>query len=142
MSMAASIENRVPFLDNGMVDYVMALPPHYRLRGRVTKRVLRQAVTELLPRYIRKRPKCGFTFPLAQWLREPQCAPLLDILRSKRFYERGIFPTPVLNELLTDAGHLDAQRAEALWILLALEIWLETFEEFGRTRTRVGLPES
>jgi len=140
MSMAASIENRVPFLDNGVVEYIMALPPHYRLRGRVTKRVLRQAVTQLLPRYIRKRRKCGFGFPLAQWFREPQCAPLLDILRSKRFYERGILPSPVLNELLADTGNLDARRAEALWMLLALEIWLETFEEFGRTRTRVELP--
>ena len=47
---------------------------------------------------------------------------------------------PVLNELLADARNLDAKRAETLWILLALKIWLETFEEFGRTRTRVGLP--
>ncbi len=140
MSMAASIENRVPFLDNGVVDYAMALPPHYRLRGRVTKRVLRHAVTELLPRYIRKRPKRGFSVPLAQWLRAPRRASLLDILRSKRFYERGILPAPVLNGLLADTGDLDAQRAETLWILLALEIWLETFEEFGRTRTRVELP--
>jgi asparagine synthase (glutamine-hydrolysing) len=140
MSMAASIENRVPFLDNGVVDYVMALPPHYRLHGRVTKRVLRQAVTGLLPRYIRRRRKWGFSFPLAQWFREPQCAPLLDLLRSRRFYERGFLPRPVLDELLADTDALDAQRAEMLWILLALEIWLETFEEFARTRTRVELP--
>jgi asparagine synthase (glutamine-hydrolysing) len=142
MSMAASIENRVPFLDNGVAEYVMALPPHHRLHGRTTKRVLRRAAAPLLPRYIRRRPKNGFTFPLVQWLRTPQCTPLLDILRSKRFYERGIFPPPVLNALLADAGNLDAKRAETLWILLALEIWLETFEEFGRTRVRVTLPEA
>jgi asparagine synthase (glutamine-hydrolysing) len=140
MSMAASIENRVPFLDNDVAEYVMALPPHYRLRGRVTKRVLRRAVAPFLPRYIRKRRKCGFGFPLAQWLRTPQCAPLLEILRSKRFHEREILPPPVLNALLADTGRFDAKRAETLWILLALEIWLETFEEFGRTRARVGLP--
>jgi hypothetical protein len=73
-------------------------------------------------------------------LREPQCAPLLDLLRSKRFYERDLLPRPVLDELLADTGAPDAQRAETLWILLALEIWLETFEEFARTRTRVALP--
>lgn len=141
MSMAASIENRVPFLDNGLAEYVMALPPDHRLHGRTTKRVLRRAVERLLPRYIRSRPKNGFTFPLAQWLRTPQCAPLLDILRSRRFYERGVFPPSVLDVLLADTGTLDARRAETLWILLALEVWLETFEEFARTRARVALPE-
>jgi hypothetical protein len=115
MSMAASIEN-VPFLDNGCrARHGLASALSAARQGSPVS--LRRAVTGLLPRYIRRTPGRGLQLPCAQWLSEPQQR-CLDLCRSKRFYERGIHPAPVLEtELLADAGNLDETRAETLWIL-------------------------
>jgi asparagine synthase (glutamine-hydrolysing) len=67
MSMAASIESRVPFLDDHVVDYVAALPGHFKVRGWQTKAVLRSAVADLIPSAILTRPKMGFPVPFGRW---------------------------------------------------------------------------
>ena len=66
MSMAASIESRVPFLDDHVVDYVAALPGHFKVRGWQTKAVLRSAVADLIPPAILTRPKMGFPVPFGR----------------------------------------------------------------------------
>ena len=69
MSMAASIESRVPFLDHELVEFAARLPDSWKLRGFTTKRILRSAAADLLPREILERPKMGFPVPFADWMR-------------------------------------------------------------------------
>ena len=71
MSMAASIESRVPFLDHKLVEFAAALPSRAKLRGLTTKWILREAMRDRLPREILTRPKMGFPVPLAKWLGGP-----------------------------------------------------------------------
>ena len=70
MSMAASIESRVPFLDHHLVEFVAGLPADRKLSGFSTKRILREAVRDVLPREILERPKMGFPVPFGSWLRD------------------------------------------------------------------------
>lgn len=127
MSMAASIESRVPFLDHALVEFTAHIPDHLKIRGRTQKYVLKAAVSDLLPRDIVHRKKMGFPTPLAQWLRHPGAEPLYARLRS---------PDGLL------AAHLDFREVEALierhrsgredatdriWRLLNLQLWGDLF---------------
>src|SRR6266446_2611954 len=84
MSMAASIESRVPFLDQTLVEHVAALPERYKLRGWTTKAVLRKALEGLVPRQILHRKKMGFPVPLASWLRGPMRSAVEEFVVSPR----------------------------------------------------------
>jgi len=78
MSMAASIESRVPFLDHPLVEFAARLPDSWKLRGFTTKRILRAASADLLPREILERPKMGFPVPFAHWSPRPSNASSRD----------------------------------------------------------------
>jgi Asparagine synthase (glutamine-hydrolyzing) len=120
MSMAVSLEARVPLLDHVFADYVNSLPIHYKLSLRQSKRVFRYALRDVLPDSILRRPKAGFTPPLRSWLLGPlrqwsrgvllECCPAV-------FDEKGV------NQLLE--GLESAQRDFRLyvWKLLALGVW-------------------
>ena len=123
MSMAASIESRVPFLDHHLVEYAAALPSRYKVRGWTTKAVLRAALAPLIPDVVLTRPKMGFPVPVGRWLRG-RFRPLVDdCVLSPRARERGLFDTAFLRRLVAehDAGVRD--HGERLWLLINLEIW-------------------
>src|SRR5439155_21515477 len=80
MTMAASIEARVPFLDHRLAEYVSTLPDEARVRGLRTKWILREAVKKILPARILKRPKVGFRVPVIQWFRNEMREYLLEHL--------------------------------------------------------------
>ncbi len=82
MSMAASIESRVPFLDHTLVEFAARIPDLLKIRGRTQKHILKAAVSDLLPPGIVHRKKMGFPTPLARWLRDPRAEPLYARLRS------------------------------------------------------------
>src|SRR5690606_9411358 len=69
MSMSASVESRVPFLDHHLVEFAAGLPPDRKLTGFTTKRILREAVVDLVPATILERSKMGFPVPFGQWIR-------------------------------------------------------------------------
>ena len=83
MSMATSIESRVPFLDHTFVEFASRVPDHMKLRGPEGKYILKKAVEDLLPHDIIYRKKMGFPTPLRQWLMDPRAKPLFDTLRQK-----------------------------------------------------------
>jgi asparagine synthase (glutamine-hydrolysing) len=126
MSMAASIESRVPFLDHPLVEWVARLPPSLKLRGTTTKWVLREAMRGRLPAQILTRRKMGFPVPISAWLRGPWRHLLDEYVTSPRVRARGLFePTTVgglVQEHLAGANH-----AERLWALLTFEIWARVF---------------
>ena len=123
MSMAASLESRVPFLDHPLVEFTARLPERLKLRGSTTKWVLRQAMKDALPPEILSRKKMGFPVPVGAWLKG-QFRPLLDeYVLSERALGRGLFRPEAVQALVGEhvAGH--ANHEERLWSLLNLEIW-------------------
>jgi asparagine synthase (glutamine-hydrolysing) len=127
MSMAASIESRVPFLDHPLVEFTARLPERLKLRGRTTKWILRQAMKDRLPAEILSRSKMGFPVPVGAWLRGA-FRPLLDeYVLSERALARGLFRPEGLRRLVAEhmAGH--ARHEERLWMLMNLEIWHRIF---------------
>jgi asparagine synthase (glutamine-hydrolysing) len=127
MSMAASIESRVPFLDHHLVEFAAKLPDEWKLSGLTTKRVLREAMKGLLPESILNRPKMGFPVPFAAWVRGPWHNVAREVLLDRRSRERGLINPPAVDRLLHDhaAGRIDG--GDRIWTLLNLELWHRTF---------------
>ena len=129
MSMAASIESRVPFLDHEFVEHVAAMPGCYKLRGWQTKAVLREALKDRVPAPILARPKMGFPVPLGSWLRG-EFRPLLQkFVAGPRALERGLFRPDVLRRLVEDHLAGRADHGDRLWLLMNFEIWQRVFLE-------------
>jgi asparagine synthase (glutamine-hydrolysing) len=123
MTMAASIEARVPFLDHVLAEFVSALPDEYRVRGLQTKWILRTAGKRILPDAILKRPKVGFRVPVNRWFQAGMRDFLLDHLRSGDSLTRGYFDGRALDAVIDE--HLGGRQnhEKLLWSLLNLEIW-------------------
>jgi asparagine synthase (glutamine-hydrolysing) len=127
MSMAASIESRVPFLDHKLVEFVAGLPDDWKLAGLTTKRVLRESLKGLLPEQILKRPKMGFPVPFGPWMRSEWRAVAYDVLLDRRSRERGIVEPRAVERLLDDHAGGRTDGAARIWSLLNLELWHRTF---------------
>jgi asparagine synthase (glutamine-hydrolysing) len=123
MSMAASIEARVPFLEHRFAEFVSTLPDEWRVKGGTTKRVLREAARTLLPPDILARRKIGFRVPVGEWLAGEMRDYLLEHLRSGASLTRAYYDGATLDRLIDD--HLSGRQAhdKVLWTLLNLEIW-------------------
>ena len=123
MTMAASIESRVPFLDHRLAAYVSSLPDRFRVRGMKTKWVLREAGKQLIPERILKRPKVGFRVPVNQWFREGMRDFLLEHLQGRSSMTRIYYDPKVLDGMLADHIQGRQNHEKTLWSLLNLEIW-------------------
>ena len=128
MSMAASIESRVPFLDHHLVEFAAGLPADRKLSGLSTKRILREAVQDVLPREILDRPKMGFPVPFGAWIQNGWRSTVRDVLLDRRARQRGIFEPAAVERLLTSGSAAsNTQDADAIWGLFNLELWYRTF---------------
>ena len=126
MSMAASIESRVPFLDHPLAEFAARMPERMKLRGMTTKYVLRQAMKNRLPEEILSRKKMGFPVPVGTWLRGSWRHLLDEFVVSERALSRGLFTSGVVRRLVN--GHVAGENhSERLWALLTLEIWQRIF---------------
>jgi asparagine synthase (glutamine-hydrolysing) len=127
MSMAASVESRVPFLDHKLVEFAARLPDEWKLSGWTTKRVLREAMRDRLPRVILTRRKLGFPVPFARWMRGGWNDVARDVLLDRRSRERGVLDPAAVDRLLRE--HLGGRRdcGDQIWSLLNLELWYRTF---------------
>ncbi len=127
MSMAASIESRVPFLDHHLVEHVTAIPARFKVaRGR-TKLVLRMALEGLVPREILVRRKMGFPVPISKWFRGG-FSPIVDeFVLSERAVRRGLLERDMLRRLVERHRNGVEDHGDRLWLLVNLEIWLRMF---------------
>jgi asparagine synthase (glutamine-hydrolysing) len=127
MSMAASIESRVPFLDHELVEHVVGLPAAFKLRGWRTKAVLRAALRGRVPDQILSRRKMGFPVPVSRWLRGPFWTRVEDLVLGPRAGARNLFDPAALARLAEAhrAGHAD--HGDRLWLLMNLELWQRIF---------------
>jgi asparagine synthase (glutamine-hydrolysing) len=127
MSMAASIESRVPFLDTALVEHVAAMPGSLKLRGWRTKAVLRAAVRDLVPPAILSRRKMGFPVPMGRWLATDFAPLVADLVLGPRARARGLFEPDAIARLVREHRAGTAQHGDRLWLLLNLEIWQRVF---------------
>jgi asparagine synthase (glutamine-hydrolysing) len=126
MSMAASIESRVPFLDHKLVEFSARLPEKMKLKGLTTKYILRRVMRGRLPKEILKRKKMGFPVPVGAWLRGRFSHIVDEYVLGERATERGIFDPIFVRELV--ARHKAGEdHQERLWTLVNFEIWQRRF---------------
>jgi asparagine synthase (glutamine-hydrolysing) len=123
MSMAHSIESRVPLLDNHVIEFAAGLPAHLKIAGGRRKQVLKEAARGLLPASILDRRKQGFGVPLAHWFNGELAGLFADVLASPKTRQRGYFEPAFVDRLI--AEHRSGRRDHnlRLWQLLVFELW-------------------
>jgi asparagine synthase (glutamine-hydrolysing) len=126
MSMAASIESRVPFLDHKLVEFTARLPERLKMRGGKTKHILRESMKGVLPESILSRPKMGFPVPVGAWFRGQFKTVIEEYVLSERTLERRIFD-PAFVRSLVKRHNAGEDHAERLWSLVNFEIWQRQF---------------
>ncbi len=126
MSMATSIESRVPFLDHKLVEFTCSLPERLKLRGGTTKYILRASMKGLLPESILSRPKMGFPVPVGSWFRGAYRSVLNEYVLGERAMSRGIFEPDFVRELVR-RHQIGENHEERLWALVNFEMWQRQF---------------
>jgi len=127
MSMAHSIESRVPILDHEVVTFAASLPSAMKIDGTERKRILKAAAATVLPPSVLAKPKQGFGVPIGNWFRGRLRNMVQDVLESPRTIQRGYFEKTFVDRLLRE--HLSARRDHTLrlWQLLMFELWHRTY---------------
>jgi asparagine synthase (glutamine-hydrolysing) len=123
MTMAASIEARMPYLDQELAAFVSSLPDQYRIRGRATKWILHEAMKPILPAPILKRSKVGFRVAVNDWFRGPMRDYLYDHLTGPKSMTADYYHKAALEKVLADHVTARHNHEKLLWTLLNLEIW-------------------
>ena len=127
MSMAASIESRVPFLDHILVEFAASIPARFKTHGLSGKIVLKRAVEDLLPKEILYRRKMGFPTPWRGWLGGPQLDMIEASLLEPCSLDRGLFRQDALRRLFAEHRARHADHGDKIWRLLNLELWQRMF---------------
>lgn len=126
-SMAVSLEARSPFLDHKLTELAARIPTNLKLRGSVTKFILKEAARDVLPDDIIDRPKHGFGVPVGRWFRDDLRAYAYEILLDRAALDRGYFREEAVRGLLDE--HVSGQRnhGQRIWTLLTFEWWHRLF---------------
>jgi asparagine synthase (glutamine-hydrolysing) len=133
MSMAASIESRVPFLDHKLVEYTARLPERMKLRGWTTKYILRESMKNVLPEQILSRRKMGFPVPVGAWFRGQFQTVIDEYVLGARALGRGLFDEGFVRRLV-ERHRNGENHAERLWALVNFEMWQRQFIDGEDTR--------
>lgn len=121
-TMANSFELRSPLLDHELVDWVTTLPSSYKVKGRMTKFILKDIARSLVPAELVDRPKMGFAIPRADWLRTGLREMSYDLLTDATAKDRGWFNSSEVERVLAD--HMSGNDRDALlWPMLMIELW-------------------
>jgi asparagine synthase (glutamine-hydrolysing) len=127
MSMATSIESRVPFLDHEFVEFSTRVPEHMKLRNGEGKYIVKKAIEGLVPHDIIYRKKMGFPTPLRQWLMDPRSRRLLDLLRAKDGVLSAYIDGAALDSLLERQVSGQEDATDRIWRLLNFQLWGDMF---------------
>lgn len=136
MSMAASLEARVPLLDHKLIEFVTRIPASLKMKGLETKYLFKRAMRGLVPDEILERPKQGFGVPMQEWINRQLRGRIHDTLTEQRTRERGLFDADYVNVLLGEHERGRRDHAPALWSLLMLELWYRAFVDLGSVNAR------
>jgi asparagine synthase (glutamine-hydrolysing) len=128
MSMANSVEVRVPFLDHELADWTAwNVPPEWKVGALSTKRLLRETFRGVLPDELLRQPKASFGAPISLWLAEDLKEMTGDILGSQRFRQRGWFRAEAVTRIREEHSAGTHDWAMQIWQLLSLELWAREF---------------
>jgi asparagine synthase (glutamine-hydrolysing) len=127
MSMAASLESRVPFLDHPLVEFAAGIPSSLACKGMEGKSILKSAVEDLLPRSIIYRRKMGFPTPWSGWLAGEQLQELENLLLEPRSIQRNLFQPDAIRGLFAEHRTRTRDNSNRIWRLLNLELWFRVF---------------
>ena len=123
MTMAASIEARMPFMDTKLADFISALPDNHRIRGNKTKWILRKAMERILPRSTLERPKVGFRVPVNEWFQADLGAYLVDMVLGTKSQTRDYYHPEVLRQRIDEHRAGRQNHEKLLWSILNLELF-------------------
>ncbi|HZP01024.1 MAG TPA: asparagine synthase (glutamine-hydrolyzing) [Terriglobia bacterium] len=131
MTMAASIEERVPFLDHKLVELAARIPSRMLTRGFRTKVLLRQALKPYVPEEVLRRRKVGFTLPIGAWFRKSLKSMVADLVLSREAQARGYFDVANMEQIVRE--HFDGirDRQKQLWALVNFELWCRSRKARG-----------
>ncbi|MCK5005733.1 MAG: asparagine synthase (glutamine-hydrolyzing), partial [Candidatus Aminicenantes bacterium] len=127
MSMATSLEARVPLLDHKMVEFAFSLPENLKLKGNTTKYFMKNALRGLLPDEIIDRQKEGFSIPIKNWLKTNLKDLMMEYLSEKRIKDSGLFNYNVIQTMIDEHLNNRQNHAHRLWSLILFNIWREKF---------------
>lgn len=127
MSMAASLESRVPFLDHELVEFAVNVPDHLKLHRYSGKRLVKLGTRQLLPKSVLQRKKTGFPVPFGDWLRSSSSSLVRGIVLSDRCRQRNIFNVKFVQSLLEQNQRGERDHTEAIWSVLNMELWARIF---------------
>jgi asparagine synthase (glutamine-hydrolysing) len=136
MSMATSLEVRVPILDHVFVEWVTSLPAHWKLRGDTQKYIFKKLAERVgVPREVLYRRKQGFSMPLVHWMRRGRTQELVRMLLEPRTLQRGYFNPSAIKKLVNDHLRETRDNSGEIWMLLIFELWHRNFLEAGASES-------
>jgi asparagine synthase (glutamine-hydrolysing) len=127
MSMAASLESRVPLLDHKLIEFVTRIPASMKMKGTETKHIFKSAVRDFVPPEILDRPKQGFGVPIQKWINEQLRGRIRETLTGARARERDYIDPRYVNVLLDEHERHRRDHSAQLWSLFMLELWHQIF---------------
>jgi asparagine synthase (glutamine-hydrolysing) len=143
MSMASSVEVRVPFLDRELAEFVAwNVSPNLKLKGRLrptTKYIFRQAMKDVLPPEVLSQPKAGFAAPIDYWLANDLKELVDDVLSESRVRNRGLFRPQAVRTFIEEHRSGKNDWSMQIWQLLTLELWSQAFLDGGAWSCEDGL---
>lgn len=125
MSMAHSLELRVPFCDHELVDFSLSLPPKLKMQGNTLKFLLKKAMKGILPEQLLHARKQGFMVPLASWLAKDLQKYSRNILEPEKINRQGIFRGETIRKLVTQQAQGEYHLTHLVWALLMFQVWRE-----------------
>ena len=128
MSMAVSLEARVPLLDYRIVEFALNLPPQMKLNRDTTKAILRRVMADRLPPAVLEKPKEGFSIPLKHWLRGELRPLMSDLLSAETVRRRGYFEPECVSRWVSEHLARKANHSHRLWALMVFELWQQKME--------------
>jgi asparagine synthase (glutamine-hydrolysing) len=134
MSMAHSLEARVPFLDRAMLELSRRIPRELRLRGFTTKYLLKRAMAGRLPASVVGGKKRGFNVPMPAWLAGELREFMQDTLSPARVRAHGLFEPRAVERLMREHVGRVMDHSRALWTLLVLAVWMDDVLRIGSGR--------
>ena len=129
ITMATSVEARVPFLDHHLIEYAMNLPRELKVRGRTGKHILKRALESILPADVLYQPKRGFGAPVREWFRGPEGDSLVKRVLNSRLRQRNFFDYGFIERLADEHRSEHRDWSANLWCLLNLTAWYERWIE-------------
>jgi asparagine synthase (glutamine-hydrolysing) len=127
ISMASSLEVRVPFLDHHIVDFVTKLPPSFKLKWLKSKYLLKKCGQTILPKPVIHRKKKGFGIPVSEWIRGELYNIFQDMLSADRIKREGLFNPHFIGKLLEDHLARRYNNRKSLWTLFMFEQWVSSY---------------